>query len=124
MFFYSCNIVFASKFESAVANLSASNVVSLSSRQFSHGFLALVGVSAPWERRLDLRRPPGGIEPGVAPAAAAAAAAAPRLDFFDPRLPAETAGDAGGFFFPPVPRPSPPLFALAGVPATRGAMPA
>jgi len=72
---------------------------------------------------LDLRRPPGGIEPGVAPAAAAAAAA-PRLDFFDPRLPAETAGDAGGFFFPPVPRPSPPLFALAGVPATRGATPA
>ena len=70
--------------------------------QFSHCFLALVGVSDPAESRLDLRRPP--CVPGVAPAAAAAAAA-PMLDFFELlEPPAPLAGDTGGFFpFIPVP---------------------
>ncbi len=70
--------------------------------QFSHCFLALVGVSDPAESRLDLRRPP--CVPGVAPAAAAAAAA-PMLDFFELlEPPPPLAGDTGGFFpFIPVP---------------------
>ena len=69
--------------------------------QFSHCFLALVGVSDPAESRLDLRRPP--CVPGVAPAAAAAAA--PMLDFFELlEPPPPLAGDTGGFFpFIPVP---------------------